>query len=408
MRQLDGLPGLDNPLTGLVSWTSQQATDISPDGLTIVGSGQNPSGNIEAWRVTLPPPNLPPSADAVVEQLTSIGNDALVRLDASGSSDPDDASTELTYRWTIDTLVECEGDQSTCEIIDVALAFGEHEVTLRVTDPGGLFSEVTTLVTLDPASLSVLALSRAEVCFNKEKIELVGEIGLPPGVDFAELSPDAGAEIAVGGVEALAFTNVGFTTHGANGRHWDYEDGSFGPGIRRFEIDWRGSRYRFHDHGFPVDLQSDFITSSETLLEIRLRTRRIDAPFTIDIDGLAQIEFDSDGAVTNATAPYQTDDPGRRFTLTLPFPLTSTSVITFTGGLEQVVDVGADLRTSVGRFRLKVDFDGGLFPDGVATDPRTLHLGIAVGAQCYPGEVLLGPGDLRARGKCWHTYRNCD
>ncbi|HIJ67593.1 MAG TPA: PEP-CTERM sorting domain-containing protein [Planctomycetes bacterium] len=43
--------GLD--LTG---WTLSHATDISADGLTIVGDGKNPTGNTEAWIFTVPEP----------------------------------------------------------------------------------------------------------------------------------------------------------------------------------------------------------------------------------------------------------------------------------------------------------------------------------------------------------------
>jgi uncharacterized membrane protein len=44
--------GLD--LTG---WTLQHAFDVSSDGLTIVGFGQNPQGQSEAWIVVLPEPS---------------------------------------------------------------------------------------------------------------------------------------------------------------------------------------------------------------------------------------------------------------------------------------------------------------------------------------------------------------
>lgn len=40
----------------LAGWTLHAATDISADGKTIVGYGTNPSGQIEAWIVTVPEP----------------------------------------------------------------------------------------------------------------------------------------------------------------------------------------------------------------------------------------------------------------------------------------------------------------------------------------------------------------
>ncbi len=45
----------------VVGWKLQRATGISGDGLTIVGSGRNPSNRPEGWRVTLPPyvPSVP-------------------------------------------------------------------------------------------------------------------------------------------------------------------------------------------------------------------------------------------------------------------------------------------------------------------------------------------------------------
>ena len=48
---LTSICGLD--LTG---WTLTTATDVSADGLTVVGSGINPDGNAEAWIATIPEP----------------------------------------------------------------------------------------------------------------------------------------------------------------------------------------------------------------------------------------------------------------------------------------------------------------------------------------------------------------
>ena len=51
----DLLVGLGADLTG---WRLAQATDISADGLTIVGYGQNPNGFTEAWIATVPEPSM--------------------------------------------------------------------------------------------------------------------------------------------------------------------------------------------------------------------------------------------------------------------------------------------------------------------------------------------------------------
>ena len=41
----------------LDGWLLREAADISYDGLTIVGHGYNPNGNIEAWIATIPEPS---------------------------------------------------------------------------------------------------------------------------------------------------------------------------------------------------------------------------------------------------------------------------------------------------------------------------------------------------------------
>ncbi len=57
-----GMRNLKNVLAGqfaedLTGWTLLSARDISDDGLTIVGFGRNPSGNVEAWIATVPEPS---------------------------------------------------------------------------------------------------------------------------------------------------------------------------------------------------------------------------------------------------------------------------------------------------------------------------------------------------------------
>jgi hypothetical protein len=59
--QSHGMRGLKDVLASeyalnLSGWTLTCASDVSDDGLTIVGYGTNPSGNTEAWMATIPEP----------------------------------------------------------------------------------------------------------------------------------------------------------------------------------------------------------------------------------------------------------------------------------------------------------------------------------------------------------------
>jgi len=94
--------GLD--LTG---WGLTVATDVSADGLTIVGYGKNPSGQQAGWVVkldSLPSANELPLADAGIDRpepgKTAILVDDVVKLDGSKSKDLD--GDAITYQWSID------------------------------------------------------------------------------------------------------------------------------------------------------------------------------------------------------------------------------------------------------------------------------------------------------------------
>ncbi|HEX3204056.1 MAG TPA: putative Ig domain-containing protein, partial [Nitrospiraceae bacterium] len=69
--------GLASQLQG---WTSLTGTDITPDGGTIVGWGNNPNGQIEAWRARLVRENDAPNIQAALEHDTGSTNmDAITR-----------------------------------------------------------------------------------------------------------------------------------------------------------------------------------------------------------------------------------------------------------------------------------------------------------------------------------------
>ncbi len=57
MRDLvDVFEGELNIGTHIAGWSEFRATGISDDGLSLVGSGFNPDGNIEAWLIQLDQP----------------------------------------------------------------------------------------------------------------------------------------------------------------------------------------------------------------------------------------------------------------------------------------------------------------------------------------------------------------
>ena len=181
-----------------------------------------------------------------------------------------------------------------------------------------------------------------------------------------------------------------------------FRDEEAALGIRKLDIDWKGARFDFKQHGFPIKLKSRLITSSETLLTLKIKKKDLQGPVSLDIAGLVTVEVDGEGGVT-ATVPVEVEKPGKEVTLTLPFPLLDTTVITFSGS-ESLIIFGVDhLKLSVGRFRMDARFDASDFPDGVATTPRTLDAIILVGDQLYPGETSLDDEDLKVKNDKWEA-----
>ncbi len=297
-----------NPVNVTSDWTtsSEGYPSWSADGQHIVFSSDR-FGEVDIWamrpdgseRVNLtdtagvdesgpaigPPSNAPPTADAVVEQLTGIGAQAVVRLDGSGSSDPDNLVSELTFTWTVDAVVVCDGTDVQCAIIEVPLSFGAHAVVLRVTDPDGAFDEATTNVTLDPSMLSVFEIDKVKVEFGQlpPRLKIKGQIGLPFGVNFSELFPMASASVNLAGVNVLPPTSVAFDIEPGEPNEWTFRD-PLGQ-ISKFDINWEGTRFAFHEPGFPVKLKSQVITTSETVLGMKFDMSGIGGAFSMDIGG---------------------------------------------------------------------------------------------------------------------------
>jgi hypothetical protein len=332
-------------------------------------------------------------------QLTDIGALALVELDGAGSTDADDAFADLTFTWTVDTIEVCDDLSATCGTINQAMSYGTHDVTLRVTDPVGQWHEASTTVNLDPAALAVFHIDTANVKWNGQRsVRLTGEIGLPSGVDFSEVSATATAELQLAGVTIAPSATYNFTAQGNQQQRWRYENES-GP-VTSFEINWDGSRFNYSENNFPIRLKSTMITSSQTVLEVNYQRRDLDGAVVININGQATIDIDEEGFLTSS-APFEVDRPRRSATVTLPFPLQDTSTIEISGGAEATIDVGDYLRGSVGRFILVTEFSSLDHPDGVATLPRTLNLSVTVGSEGYPGSDSLSDVELLINNNRW-------
>ncbi len=353
------------------------------------------------------PCNARPTAVATVTQLTNIGATAQVRLSAVGSSDADDAFNTLSFRWTVNSTVMCNGTSASCANTIVSLPYGSYTVTLRVTDPANGWHENTKTITLSPSQLSLLEIDTANVNFHPaepKKVKINGDIGLPFGVDFSELTPKAAATIVLAGQTIVSNQSVTFSESGNDGKKWKFSSNT-GP-ITKYEIDWDGASFKYSLAGFPIDLKSELISSSETVLNISYNKKKLGGPVVININNQATVNIDNNGNVTSS-APFDVDKPGKEVTLTLPFPLLNTSVITISGGQSKTINVASFLTASVGRYRIEANFSGASFPAGVNTTPRTLGLSVTVGTEAYPGSTSLPASKLDIEGKKWHKG-NCD
>jgi prepilin-type N-terminal cleavage/methylation domain-containing protein len=108
--------------------TAPQTASVEVNMYLDVAPGQQHPGETQLTSgIGLRNANRPPIAEFTVTPITGF-----VRLDASGSSDPDGLA--LTYKWWKDGTVI----PSTSQIYETAETKGSHTYELEVTDPGGL------------------------------------------------------------------------------------------------------------------------------------------------------------------------------------------------------------------------------------------------------------------------------
>lgn len=342
-----------------------------------------------------------PTAEIVVEQLESVAGVPVARLDGSGSSDANDEVTALTFKWTVDGAVVCEGPYDSCATIESPLSFGAHEVTLVVTDPDGNVGEASIQVVLEPDALLVLKPSGLKVEFDREppRLKLNGEIGLPFGVQASDLAPLVSLGLNLSRAELASNTAINFELGDTSGNKWRHSD-PVGP-VTKFDIDWTGARFQFKESGFPLQLKSQVMLAQETILTLKVKKRDLVGPLSIDFNGQASVEIDADGGVTASSAVQMEKTGKEEYTLTLPFAFLASSTIKISGSASRVVSVGDNTRHSIGRFRMEVNLDPADFPDGVNALPRTFGLSLTVGEERFPGAAWLGADDLVLVGEDW-------
>ncbi len=135
------------------------------------------------------PSNAAPIADAGSDQTVECQREraAEVNLDGSGSSDPDD--DELTYSWSENGTVIASGPTPT-----VALALGDHAITLTVDDGNGGTASDELIVTVEDTQAPTLAMTvvATELWPPNHEMRLVVE-----GISASDACCDPTLDIAV-------------------------------------------------------------------------------------------------------------------------------------------------------------------------------------------------------------------
>lgn len=145
------------------------------------------------------------------------GGSTTVKLDGSASSDAD--GEVLTYEWFERTTLLATG-----EVAEAMLQPGDHEITLRVTDPNGLWSEDTlSVVVVDTTPPDVTAPARvnantgagARSCAAVISDTVLGK-AMASDVCFGEV-PVERSGVPAGNIFPVGTTTITYTARDAAG-----------------------------------------------------------------------------------------------------------------------------------------------------------------------------------------------
>lgn len=347
--------------------------------------------------------NAQPTAAFSFQQLTDLGQTAQVRLDGTDSSDPDGATDDLQFEWFVDgtPVPGADGVGLDYAIVELAMTYGVHDVTLAVTDLDGARNELTKQITVDLADLSLLEAGKTVVDFKagqgKGTFSISGEVGLPYGLNYTEVARKAGVVVSVAG------TQVGSATLNLNGGcgGWNFSSQNGVGGITSLSIDWTGAKFEYKTNALTI--RSDLISSDETVLTVKFNMKKIGGPFALTIDGRATLTVNAQG-VASADVPLCDDDHGKEVTMHLPFGITDDSVIAIVGPPYGLIDVGDYLTASIGRYRVEGKFNAALFPAGAATTPRRVDLSLSLGNEGYAGATTVTSAELAVKKDKWQAH----
>ncbi|MFQ5653734.1 MAG: FG-GAP repeat protein [Planctomycetota bacterium] len=378
--------------------------DVAVVGSPMDDDGGSASGSAYVYNLSPMAPNQDPVAIAICEVLSTDGEGALVRLDATESHDPDGTTCDLTLQWTHDGAPLCEGTMEACGVVDLPLPYGSHTILLTVwdgcggmgTDPKPLFLEPP------PADAGDLSMREAKVDFshNPLGVKLKGKIPLADGMDPADMAPMALLNLDIGPLELYSTTPILFEVEGNDGNKWEVEGSDAPDGIRKFKIKWKDERFRFKEHGFPVQLKSSDPFDPQPVLEVKYKMEQIGEAFSLTIDGEPLLSVDAEGHAT-AEVPIIDEEPGKKVKLRLPEPLEESTLFELSDPVQRLISFAEGFQPAHGDYRLEIRYDGLEYPEGSSTEPRTIGLMLYLGAEGIPVEGFLDEEDLMVDGDLW-------
>jgi hypothetical protein len=148
-----GTSGSAPPSTSESTTISQQGTDPVPPGEYVIRVNNYAASNPDFEGVAnftefAGPPNQRPTAKLKAPKKAKAGKS--VKLDGSGSSDPD--GTIANYAWDLDGDGSVETDGGASSTLKHAFGVGVHHISLRVTDDKGRRAYATRTIRVTKAA----------------------------------------------------------------------------------------------------------------------------------------------------------------------------------------------------------------------------------------------------------------